>query len=133
MKTKNLIRCLIVLILCGCSQEDFLENANKQNLTDETQWASESNADIFLNDCYSEIPLKWNFAENLDYYSDDYNISHYYTASNWRGGITAVPTQSTDNVWGGTHGPIYGYTWSSFFVKIRKCNTFIEKIGRAHV
>ena len=128
MKTKNLIRCLIVLILCGCSQEDFLENANKQNLTDETQWASESNADIFLNDCYSEIPLKWNFAENLDYYSDDYNISHYYTASNWRQGICLVPGESTTNEWGGTQGPTYGYTWASFSTKIRKLNTFIQKV-----
>lgn len=101
----------------SCDTTEFLENENKANLNDQTQWESEPNADVFLNDVYSEIPNKWNLAENLDYYSDDYNISHYYTASNWRGGITAVPTQSTDNVWGGTHGPTYGYTWSSFLSK----------------
>src|SRR5690606_33422804 len=128
MKTKNLIKCLIVLILCGCSQEEFLENENKANLTDDTQWASETNADIFLNDCYSEIPMKWNFAENLDYYTDDYNISHYYTASNWRQGICQVPGESTTNEWGGTQGPTYGYTWASFFTKVRKLNTFIQKV-----
>ncbi len=128
MKTRNLIKGLLVLVLCGCSQKDFLENENKANLTDETQWASEGNADIFLNDCYGEIPLKWNFAENLDYYSDDYNISHYYTASNWRQGICLVPGESTTNEWGGTQGPTYGYTWASFFTKIRKLNTFIQKV-----
>ncbi len=118
----------MVLMLWGCSHEDFLENANKANLTDETQWATESNADIFLNDCYSEIPMKWNFPENLDYYSDDYNISHYYTASNWRQGISLVPGESTTNEWGGTQGPTYGYTWDSFSTKIRKLNTFIQKV-----
>lgn len=129
MKYWNLkiIACASLLVF-GCSQKDFLENENKANLTDETQWLSEGNADIFLNDCYGEIPLKWNQAENLDYYSDDYNISHYYTASNWRQGICLVPPQSTDNVWGGTHGPTYGYTWQNFFVKIRKVNTFIQKL-----
>lgn len=128
MKTRNLIWVLLMAVFCGCSQEDFLENENKANLTDETQWASEANADIFLNDCYSEIPMKWNFAENLDYYSDDYNISHYYTASNWRQGICLVPGESTTNEWGGTQGPTYGYTWESFFTKIRKLNTFIQKV-----
>lgn len=112
----------------SCDTAEFLENENKANLTDQTQWESETNADVFLNDIYSEIPNKWNLAENLDYYSDDYNISHYYTASNWRTGVVMAPTQSTDNVWGGTHGPTYGYTWASFFVKVRKCNTFIEKL-----
>ncbi|SKB44846.1 Starch-binding associating with outer membrane [Parapedobacter luteus] len=128
MKTRNLIWSMLMVVFYGCSQQDFLENENKANLTDETQWASEGNADIFLNDCYSEIPLKWNFAENLDYYSDDYNISHYYTASNWRQGICLVPGESTTNEWGGTHGPTYGYTWASFFTKIRKLNTFIQKV-----
>lgn len=128
MNIKNIISCLLVLVISGCSQEDFLENENKENLTDATQWASESTADIFLNDCYSEIPLKWNFEENLDYYTDDYNISHYYTASNWRLGICLVPPESTTNAWGGTQGPTYGYTWASFFTKIRKVNTFIQKV-----
>lgn len=128
MKNWNIIRYIILsVVFFGCSQ-DFLENENKANLTDATQWASERNADIFLNDCYSEIPLKWNFAENLDYYSDDYNISHYYTASNWRQGIALVPGESTTNEWGGTHGPTYGYTWASFFTKLRKLNTFIQKV-----
>lgn len=120
---------LISLLIPACNQEDFLENANKSNLTDETQWQNETNADIFLNDCYSEIPNKWNFDEHLDYYTDDYNISHYYTASNWRQGICLAPPESTDEPWGASHGPTDGYTWESFFVKIRKCNTFIQKLN----
>ncbi len=112
----------------SCDQEEFLENESKSNLTDATQWKSATNADIFLNDSYSEIPNVWNLAENLDYYTDDYNISHYYTASNWRVGTSQVPASSTDNVWFGTHGPTEGYTWALFSTKVRKCNTFIQKL-----
>lgn len=119
---------LLLLFAISCNQDEFLENINKSNLTDETQWQSETNADIFLNDVYSEIPNKWNFSEHLDYYTDNYNISHYYTASNWRQGVTQVPPQSNGSAWWGTHGPTDGYTWESFFVKIRKCNTFIQKL-----
>lgn len=112
----------------SCNQEDFLTNVNKSNLTDPTQWASGTNADIFLNDCYGEIPNIYNMYENLDYYTDDYNTSHYYTASNWRIGICQTPSSSTDNPWFGTQGPTEGYTWASFSTKVRKCNTFIQKM-----
>ncbi len=133
---KNLIYKITLIGVCAfllfgtysCNQEAFLENVSKSNLTDATQWASGTNSDIFLSDCYSEIPNVWNLAENLDYYTDDYNISHYYTASNWRLGICQVPASSTDNVWGGTHGPTEGYTWAIFSTKVRKCNTFIQKL-----
>lgn len=118
----------MLFLSTACDSDEFLENVNKANLTDKTQWESETNADVFLNDVYSEIPNKLNQTESLDYYTDDYNISHYYTASNWRQGVCQVPGSSTDNPWGGTQGPTYGYTWELFFVKIRKCNTFIQKL-----
>lgn len=118
----------MLFLSTACDSDEFLENVNKANLTDKTQWESETNADVFLNDVYSEIPNKLNQTESLDYYTDDYNISHYYTASNWRQGVCQVPGSSTDNPWGGTQGPTYGYTWEQFFVKIRKCNTFIQKL-----
>lgn len=118
----------ILLFVSSCNQEAFLENENKANLTDQTQWASEKNADIFLNDIYSEMPRLLTRAENMDFFTDDYNISHYYTASNWRQGICLAPTSSTDNIWGGQQGPTNGITWSQFFTKLRKCNTFIQKV-----
>jgi starch-binding outer membrane protein, SusD/RagB family len=110
------------------SCEDYLENENKSNLTDETQWASETNADIYLNSVYNDLPDKWNPSEHLDYYTDDYNISHYYTASNWRTGICTAPTSSTSNDWFGTQGPTDRTSWAVLYERIRKCNTFIQKI-----
>lgn len=121
--------CAVVLFAANsCDSEAFLENENKSNLTDQTQWASSSNADIFLNDVYSELVKVSNLSEQLDYYTDDYNISHYYTASNWRQGICQAPSSSTDGNWSGTHGPTNGMHWNRFFTIIRKCNTFIQKV-----
>lgn len=120
---------MLSIVFWSCNQDEFLENINKSSLSDQTQWQSETNADIFLNDIYSEIPNNWNFSEHLDYYTDDYNISHYYTASNWRQGVCQAPPQSNGSAWGGTYGPTDGYTWESFFVKVRKCNTFINKVN----
>ncbi|WKN30652.1 RagB/SusD family nutrient uptake outer membrane protein [Porifericola rhodea] len=125
---KPSILLAMLLYATACDQEEFLENVNKSNLTDVTQWQSETNADIFLNDVYSEVPNRWNFSEHLDYYTDDYNISHYYTASNWRQGVCQVPPQSNASAWGGTHGPTDGYTWETFFTKLRKVNTYIQKL-----
>jgi hypothetical protein len=117
-----------LLLLSTISCEKFLENENKQVLTDETQWASEGNADIFLNDCYYELVNKWNIMMTLDYFTDDYNISHYYTASNWRQGICQAPATSVTDVWEGTNGPTDNYSWADFYVKLRKVNTFIQQL-----
>ncbi|CAM4119594.1 RagB/SusD family nutrient uptake outer membrane protein [Zobellia nedashkovskayae] len=119
---------LLVLISFSCDSEEFLENENKSKLTDQTQWQTEGNADIFVNDVYSEIPRVCTLAEQLDYYTDDYNISHYYTASNWRQGICQAPGSSNTSPWGGTYGPTNGYSWESFFVKVRKSNTGIKEL-----
>lgn len=128
-RVRPLVICLgMILLIVSCKPDEFLDNENKSNLTDITQWANEKNADIFLNDVYSEIPNKWNLTENLDFYTDDLNISHYYTASNWRVGMAIAPSTSTGNIWGGTQGPTYGYTWENFFVKVRKVNTYIQKL-----
>jgi len=117
-----------LLLLSAISCEKFLENENKQVLTDQTQWASEGNADIFLNDCYYELVNKWNIMMTLDYFTDDYNISHYYTASNWRQGICQAPATSVTDVWDETNGPTDNYSWADFYVKLRKINTFIQQL-----
>ena len=112
----------------SCQKEEFLENENKSKLNDQTMWASENNADIFLNDVYYTMPSSYNRFDYLDYYTDDYNISHYYDASNWRQGNCQAPAGSTSNEWFDNHGPTEGYDWNALYRKIRKANTFIQKI-----
>lgn len=127
-KWNSILYLFLMLLVTSCNSEDFLENTNKSKLTDATQWASDSNADIFINDLYSEIPQFNRIAEQLDYYTDDYNISHYYTAYQWRKGICQVPGGSTTGPWFGSHGPTNGYSWEAFFTKLRKCNTALLKL-----
>ena len=119
---------LLLFGMVACDQAKFLDNVDKSNLNDGTQWASNTNADIFLNDIYNGLVNKWNSTENNDYYSDDYNISHYYTASNWRQGVEQAPSSPTSNPWFGTEGPTEDLNWSAFFQRLRRCNTFLQKI-----
>ncbi|MCL3781017.1 RagB/SusD family nutrient uptake outer membrane protein [Prolixibacteraceae bacterium JC049] len=122
-----MLSAFILLVgLTGC--EDFLENENKANLTDQTIWANEANADIYLNDIYTNLVSPYKETEQLGYYTDDYNISHYYTASQWRVGVCNVPATSTGGPWHGTHGPTMGYAWHDVYKKLRKCNAFLAKL-----
>lgn len=118
---------MLLIITASCQREDFLENENKTNLTDATQWASEGNADIFLNDVYSNLSNKGNEPENLDNFTDDNDNGFYYTSWNWRDGIV-TPASGGFDVWFGQCGPVDWANWSSTYTKVRKCNTFIQKL-----
>jgi hypothetical protein len=121
-----LLLTLITMISFSC-KKDFLDNINKKNLTDATQWASEGNADLFLNDIYNQVPNKGNEPESLDNYTDDNDAGFYYTSWNWKKGIIDKSSGSFD-VWGGTSGPTDFANWSNTYTKIRKCNVFIQKV-----
>lgn len=118
---------LILFGFVSCDQENFLETTNKANLTDATMWASEGNADIYLNDCYSELMAKGNQPDNLDNYTSDNDAGFYYTSYNWKKGIV---TASSNNysVWGQQSGPAWCANWPGTYTKIRKINTFLKKI-----
>lgn len=133
MKYKNkffkisnlLILGLLVSILISCA-DDFLDNTDKTNLNDNTQWESENTADLFLNDIYNSVPNKGNEPENLDNFTDDNDAGFYYTSYNWKSGIV-TPNASGFEVWGGTSGPTDHANWASTYTKVRKCNLFIQK------
>lgn len=118
---------LLLMITFSCNKEDFLDNINKTNLTDATQWSSEGNADIFLNDVYGNLPNKGNEPENLDNFTDDNDNGFYYTSWNWRNGIV-TPASGGFDIWFGQCGPVDWANWSSTYEKVRKCNTFIQKL-----
>ena len=126
-KAKYLPLLTFLIFISFSCKKDFLSNVSKTNLTDATQWASEGNADIFLNDIYNKVPDKGNQPESLDNYTDDNDAGFYYTSWNWKQGIV-TPSSSGFDVWGGTSGPTDFANWPSTYTKIRKCNTFIQKI-----
>jgi len=97
---------LILFSIASCDQEDFLETTSKANLTDATMWAAEGNADIYLNDCYSELVTKGNQPDNLDNFTSDNDAGWYYTSYNWKKG-TVVATSNNYSVWGQSSGPAW--------------------------
>ena len=119
---------LILLSLFSC-KKDFLENVSKANLTDATQWASEGNADIFLNDIYNNISNKWNTPDNLDNFTNDNDAGFYWKSYRWRQGIVG-PSSDGGTPMDNNNGNTTDYaSWGSAFSKIRKCNLFIQKVN----
>ena len=135
MKTnKNyflLYGCVLLLAvgLYSC-KKDFLDNTDKTKLTDVNQWASEGNADIFLNDIYNNLPDMYNSPENLDNFTDDNDAGFYYGSWNFKQGIVN-PASTYYVVWGGDAGTadISRFNWTDAYNTIRKCNLFIQKIA----
>ena len=133
---------LAALLACGLSlvscQENFLDNEIKTRLTDDTQWASESNADIFLNDIYHVISNRWNSPENLDNFTDDNDAGFYWRSYNWKQGIvdpTVLNGAPMDQQYNGgaftnttNHATDFA-TWGAAFNKIRRCNLYIQKVN----
>jgi len=128
LKTGNLLFLGLLLMISFSCEKDFLDNIDKTNLNDVTQWESETTADLFLNDIYSSVPNKGNQPENLDNYTDDNDAGFYYTSYNWKNGIV-TPAANGFQVWGGTSGPTDHANWSATYTKVRKCNLFIQKVN----
>jgi len=118
---------LVLISTISCNQEDYLETVNKSNLTDGTMWASEDNADIYLNDCYRELAQKSNQPDNLDNYTSDNDAGWYYTSYNWKRGL-CISSDLSYSVWGRQSGPAWCANWPGIYSDIRKINTFIQKV-----
>ncbi|MFO7657737.1 MAG: RagB/SusD family nutrient uptake outer membrane protein [Bacteroidales bacterium] len=123
---KHILVTLLVLIVCFSCGDDFLENESNELLTDANQWATEKNADIFLNDIYGSLPRWNNTPDQLDNYTDDNDAGPYWQSASWKQGVL-TPTV-----------PAFTYTqfdalcdwanWRNAFIQIRKCNLFLQKV-----
>ena len=116
---------LILFSALSCNQEDFLETDNKGKLTDATMWASEPNADIYLNYCYSLMYNKANNPDCLDNFTDDNDVSEYYTSFVWKKGVVNQTTTYT-GPWSGEEGFAMDAHWTLAYTQIRACNTFLS-------
>lgn len=130
IKKYILYACVIASSAGITSCDKDLNNVNKAVLDDATQWASEGNADIFLNDVYDQLPQMYNDPENLDNFTDDNDAGFYYNSWKWKDGILD-PAASNYFLWAGAGvgiSTINRYNWPALYTAIRKCNTFIQKI-----
>jgi starch-binding outer membrane protein, SusD/RagB family len=119
---------LLLFGTMSCNQNDFLETTDSSKLTDATIWASEGNADVYLNNCYSDLPQKSNQPDNLDNFTDDNTAGDYYTSWNWKKGIVKASGGASGSVWFGTTGPAQFEGWATLYTKVRKLNKFIQEI-----
>ncbi|HEY5368327.1 MAG TPA: RagB/SusD family nutrient uptake outer membrane protein [Hanamia sp.] len=125
-----LYSCILMLAISLYScKKDFLDNTIKTQLTDQTQWASEGNADIYVNDLYNNLPDLYNSPENLDNFTDDNDAGFYYGSNNFKGGILN-PASTYYGIWGSDTGPadISRFNWTDAYSTIRKCNLFLQKV-----
>ena len=116
---------LVSMISC---KKDFLENQDKTRLTDANQWASEGNADIFLNDIYADLSNKWNTPNNLDNYTDDNDAGFYWLSYSWRQGIVDPTVNAGAPMGNNTDNAVNYANWAAGYLKIRQCNLLIQKL-----
>ena len=119
---------ILITAMISCERDNFIETSGKSGLTDATMWTDEENADLFLNDCYHDLPQKSNEPDNLDNFTDDNDAGFYYTSWNWKKGIVEASAGAFGSVWFGKTGPAQNEGWATLYQKVRKLNTFIQKI-----
>ncbi len=119
---------LLLFFTISCNQDNFLETTSKSTLTDATMWASEGNADIYLNNCYGQLESKGNQPDNIDNFTSDNDAGFYYNSYNWKKGIVEASGSAGGQVWGGTCGPAGNVGWSTLYQTVRRLNTFMAKI-----
>ncbi len=126
---RNLVYTGLLLFgLMSCNQDNFLETIDRSKLTDATIWESEGNADVYLNDCYRDLPQKSNYPDNLDSFTDDNVGGFYYTSWNWRKGMVEPSGGANGSIWFGNTGPGQEEGWATLYNKVRKLNKFIKEI-----
>jgi len=129
---KFLLRIAIVgVLLSTFSCKKYLnENINKSTISDDIQWASENNADIFLNSLYGQLTSMHNTPDYLDNFTDDNDGGIYWRSWTWRqGSVDASNLGGGLPMGDGQGGSSGSYAdWSRTFTRIRRCNTFIQKV-----
>jgi starch-binding outer membrane protein, SusD/RagB family len=130
VKIYVLYSCIMMGLLSLFSCDKNLDNANKTSLDDNTQWSTESNADIFLNDVYDQLPDIYSQPENYDNFTDDNDAGFYYNSWKWKDG-NLDPASTNYALFGGGAvgiGSISRTNWPALYTSIRKCNTFIQQV-----
>lgn len=125
--SKVLVLAAILFTTLSCKK--YLDNSPKDRISDDVQWASEGNADIFLNGIYQQLSNMNNTPDYLDNFTDDNDGGVYWRSWRWKQGIVGpsndggLPMGETNQ---GDHGNYA--SWTPAYSKIRRCNLFIQKV-----
>ncbi|HRP32303.1 MAG TPA: RagB/SusD family nutrient uptake outer membrane protein [Agriterribacter sp.] len=105
---------LVVASLSFTSCKKFLDVVPKNQVSDATLWATQDNADLFLNNIYASVPTL-DVGDPWENFSDN--------ALNGQAGRVST------NVYGpGLYTPANTPSRWGHFTNIRKCNLFIERV-----
>ena len=124
---------IVMLLYCftGC-KKDLLDVTPKNQLSDATVFGTEGNADIFLNNVYTDLPHLNNETELLDQYSDNsYVGAEWFDARQMIYTGAIAPNNMPVGPWGmwrwarGTNSNNDG---AGNYEYIRACNLFIQKV-----
>jgi starch-binding outer membrane protein, SusD/RagB family len=132
IKKYILYACVVASSVGIASCDKYLDNEKKDVLTDATQWATESNADIAVNDVYDQIPDLYSSPENFDNFTDDNDPDHYYSSWSYKDG-NVNPAAADYRLLFNT--PALGvalinrHNWPDLYKAIRKCNLVIQQIA----
>jgi len=116
------------ILICTASCQKYLNgNVNKSTVADVSQWASETNADLYLNGIYGEMYTTVNSPDPLDSFTDDNDGGIYWTS--WHHKAANVGA----SVDGGTPFNTFGNNyadWGTNYTRIRRCNVFLSKVAQ---
>ena len=114
---------LLIISISACKKDSFLTVPPKGLLTNATTFSSESNADLFVNDIYNQLPDINNEDEVLDQYTDN-----DFVGAAWMTGQSTVRSNAINpaNVPG---GPAGSFSWTTQYSNIRKCNVFLQEVA----
>ncbi|AMR31077.1 hypothetical protein A0256_06395 [Mucilaginibacter sp. PAMC 26640] len=117
----HFLLALLVVSVGACKKDNGLTVTPKGFLTDATTFSSQSNADLFVNDIYNQLP-----DVNNDYQLTEQYADNSFCGAAWETGQATVRAGSIgpSNV---PTGPGGMWDWEGTFGKIRKCNVFLEQ------
>ncbi|WP_293312743.1 RagB/SusD family nutrient uptake outer membrane protein [Pedobacter sp. UBA5917] len=120
----------VFALLNACKRDDSLNVENLSAVSNETTWASESTADLFLNDIYGTLPDLYNGVfDPIENWSDNSMCGFNWTttANTIRTLNTLTPTAELGINWNGRGGQ-WMY-WNNLYGNIRKINIYITNVG----
>jgi len=108
-----------LVLASGCKNDDFLNVVPKNALNEASAYASESNADLIVNDIYNNIPDVYNSYQITEGYTDN-----GFCGASWLDGQSLVKAGaiSANNL---PTGPAGWWNWGGVYGNIRKCNLFL--------
>lgn len=115
---------LLLNMLLQC--KPTLEIEPQDQISDATLFSSTTNADLFLNDVYNQLPDVNNETLNLDQAADN-----SYVGAEWMWGRTTIYTASLspNSVPDGPGDNGGSWNWATTYIRIRKANLFIQKVN----